>query len=143
MINELHLKYKDTKLPPELVQMFADIIEADEVAKKVCFFIGKTERKQRGEDSNMRGITITEIVENVMVDRLTKVGKGRTYTYKEAKTNIHRKTAERQVDKLLDMSLLFYKPVKPYKFLFLTIRGWQVVEELLNRAKSTKDKHHQ
>jgi hypothetical protein len=135
LINELHLKYKDLRLTPELVQMFTDIIEADEVAKKVCFFIGKTERKQREEPNTMRGITINDIVENIMVDRLTKVEKGRSYIYKETKTNIHRKTAEKQVDKLLDMSLLFYKPVKPYKFLFLTIRGWQVIEELLIRNK--------
>ncbi|NRD80819.1 hypothetical protein HPT25_26180 [Bacillus sp. BRMEA1] len=135
MIDELHQKYIDTKFPPELVQMFADIIEADEVAKKVCIFIGRTERGQRGEDLNLRGVTINDIVENVMVDRLTKVEKGRSYTFHEIKTNIHRKTAERQVDKLLDMSLLFYKHVKPYKFLFLTIRGWQIVEEIVkNRA---------
>lgn len=141
MINELHIKYKDVKLPPELVQMFADIIESDEVTKKICFHIGKTERKQRSEESNIRGITITDIVDNVMVDRKTKVGKGRTFTYQENKTNIHRKTAEKQVDKLLDMSLLFYKPIKPYKFLFLTIRGWQVVQELLNRHNEELNQH--
>lgn len=135
MINDLHVKYKDAKFPLELVQMYADIIEADDVTKKVCFYIGKTERKQRSEDLGVSGITINDIVENVLVDRLTKVEKGRTYNYKETKTNIHRKTAERKVDKLLDMSLLFYKPVKPYKFLFLTIRGWQVIEELINRNK--------
>jgi hypothetical protein len=135
LINELHQKYKDLKLSPELIQMFTDIIVADEVTKKVFIFIGKMERNQREEPNTMRGITINDIVENVMVDRLAKVEKGRSYSYQETKTNIHRKTAEKQVDKLLDMSLLFYKPVKPYKFLFLTIRGWQIIEELLIRNK--------
>ena len=135
MIYELHQKYINSKLSPDLVEMFADIIESEEVTKKICIYIGKTEENQRTEDTSIKGVTINSIVENVVVDRLVKVGKGRNYNLRPTRTNINRKAAEKHVDKLLDMSLLFYKPVKPYKFLFLTRRGWQVLEEILRRSK--------
>ncbi|MGN7299759.1 hypothetical protein [Ferdinandcohnia sp. SAFN-114] len=135
MNNELHQKYKDITFPQELVSLFSDIVSSDETARKVCAYIGKTEQQQRKDEGVTRGVTINDIVENVMVERRTRVNeRGRTYSYDQTKTNIHRKTAERQVDKLLDMSLLYYQSVKPLKFLYLTKRGWQVVEEIIKRS---------
>jgi len=133
--SELHQKYKDITFPQELVSLFSDIVSSNETARKVCTYIGRTEQQQRKDEGVSRGVTINEIVENVMVERRTRVKeKGRTYSYDKTKTNIHRKTAERQVDKLLDMSLLYYESVKPLKFLYLTKRGWQVVEEIVKRS---------
>lgn len=135
MDSELHQKYKDITFPQELVSLFSDIVSSNETARKVCTYIGRTEQQQRKDEGVSRGVTINEIVENVMVERRTRVKeKGRTYSYDKTKTNIHRKTAERQVDKLLDMSLLYYESVKPLKFLYLTKRGWQVVEEIVKRS---------
>lgn len=135
MNSELHQKYKDVTLPQELVSLFSDIVSSDETARKICAYIGKTEQQQRKIEGVSRGVTINDIVENVIVERKTRVNeRGRTYSYDQKKTNIHRKTAERQVDKLLDMSLLYYQSVKPLKFLYLTKRGWQVVEEIIKRS---------
>jgi len=137
---ELHQKYKDVTLPQELVSLFSDIVSSDETARKVCAYIGKTEQQQRKDEGVTRGVTINDIVENVMVERRTRVNeRGRTYSYDQTKTNIHRKTAERQVDKLLDMSLLYYQSVKPLKFLYLTKRGWQVVEEIVKRSANKNE----
>jgi len=137
---ELHQKYKDVTLPQELVSLFSDIVSSDETARKVCAYIGKTEQQQRKDEGITRGVTINDIVKNVRVERRTRVNeRGRTYSYDQTKTNIHRKTAERQVDKLLDMSLLYYQSVKPLKFLYLTKRGWQVVEEIVKRSANKNE----
>ena len=140
MNKELHQKYKDVTLPQELVSLFSDIVSSDETARKVCAYIGKTEQQQRKDEGITRGVTINDIVKNVRVERRTRVNeRGRTYSYDQTKTNIHRKTAERQVDKLLDMSLLYYQSVKPLKFLYLTKRGWQVVEEIVKRSANKNE----
>lgn len=88
--------------------------------------------------NHIRGVTINDIVENVKIERKERVPKGKTFIYQKTITNIDRKAAERIVDKLLDMSLLYYTPVKPYKFLFMSKRGWQITEELINRKKEIK-----
>ncbi|MFE7064193.1 hypothetical protein ACFVAD_18850 [Sutcliffiella sp. NPDC057660] len=137
MNESLQAKYRELSFPPDVAIMFADIIESDEAAKKVCFFIGKALQKQKNEEHSFSGVTISEIVENVKLERKTRSGKGKNYTYNTTTTNIHRKTAENIVDKLLDMSLLHYKSIKPYKFIFLTRRGVQVLEELLKRSKQS------
>ncbi|MCM3619724.1 hypothetical protein M3936_19320 [Sutcliffiella horikoshii] len=138
MDGELHMKYAEVMLQPEQISMFADIIEQEESTRKVFFFIGKALKKQRSEEDSISGITINDIVENVTVERKTRLNKGRSnYTYNTSVTNIHRKTAEGIADKLLSMSLLYYQSIKPYKFIFLTRRGVQILEELLKRSKQT------
>jgi hypothetical protein len=75
----------------------------------------------------------------VKIERKERVPKGKTFVYQKAITNIDRKAAERIVDKLLDMSLLYYTPVKPYKFLYMSNRGWQITEAIINRKKENKN----
>ncbi|NLP52191.1 hypothetical protein [Bacillus sp. RO1] len=138
MDGELHIKHVEVMLQPEQISMFADIIEQEESTKKVFFFIGKSLKKKQSEENAISGITINDIVENVTVERKTRLTKGRNnYTYNTAVTNIYRKTAEGIVDKLLSMSLLHYQAIKPYKFIFLTRRGVQVLEELIKRSKQS------
>lgn len=133
---QLHEEHKNVSFSKEVVEMFTDIITNDIAAKKVFLYLGKTlsNRAKNESQNTVLGVTINEIVENVMLERKEKVVKGKSYTYEYTNTNIERKTAERTVDKLLVMSLIYYKPVKPYKFIYMTRRGWQVTEEYLNRV---------
>ncbi|RTR28115.1 hypothetical protein EKG37_17580 [Robertmurraya yapensis] len=131
----LHKKHNTIHFQPEVIQMFADIVEADESTRKILLFIGKMEKQRKTDNSSFKGITIKEIVENVEVERKTKIRKKQNSKYEVTKTNLHRKTAEHQIDKLSDMSLLFHESIKPYKLLFLTGRGWQVIEELVKRRQ--------
>lgn len=137
MDRELHLEYEKKLFPPEIVQLFSDLVESDETSKKIILFIGKLEKKRTKDQEAIKGITINEIIENVQVERKTKDNKKQTYKYEI--TNLHRKTTEQQVAKLLNMSLLYYESVKPYKMLYLTHRGWQVIAELLHRDKQNKE----
>lgn len=137
MDKDLHLEYAKKLFPQEMVQLFCDLVESDETTKKIILFIGKLEKKRTKGEETISGITINEIIDNVQVERKTKDGKKQTYKYEI--TNLHRKTTEQQVAKLLNMSLLYYESVKPYKMLYLTQRGWQVIAELLHREKQNKE----
>ncbi|MEK3992645.1 hypothetical protein [Robertmurraya sp. FSL R5-0851] len=137
MDKELHLTYEKKLFPQEMVHLFCDLVQSDETTKKIILFIGKLEKKRTKGEETITGITINEIIDNVQVERKTKDEKKHTYKYEI--TNLHRKTTEQQVAKLLNMSLLYYESVKPYKMLYLTQRGWQVIAELLHRDKQTKE----
>lgn len=136
MITDLHLKYEKVVFSAEVASMFAEIIDKDVSSKKVLVYISKKAKEQLALNGSGSGVTINEIVENVEVDRsIRQAARGKSFTYKTVNTNIQRKTAERIVDKLLDMSLIYYRPVKPYKFLFPTRRGLQVLGEISKRTK--------
>jgi hypothetical protein len=138
MNSELHKKHQNVTFPPSLVEMFTEIINEDKTTRKVFIFIGKTLNNQKKVQNHIQGVTVNDIVENVKVERREKVQKGKSFTYQQVNTNIDRKAAERIVDKLLDMSLLYYTPIKPYKFLYMTNRGWQITEEMINRLKGAE-----
>lgn len=65
-------KYKQNKFTEEVVEMFADIIEEDEILYNVFHYIGSQVNKQYQETKYMRGISINEIVESVVIDRRVK-----------------------------------------------------------------------
>ncbi|MFS1519633.1 hypothetical protein V1503_24715 [Bacillus sp. SCS-151] len=136
----LNQKYKDVSFSSEVTEMFADIIQQDPNIQELFLFIGKELKNQKAEKS-LTGITVSDITDNLILVRATRDEKarGRSYTYKKEKTNIHRKTAERLVDKLLDMSLLYYQKKAPFKFLFLTQRGVQVMSVLIKRLQRESD----
>ncbi|MGN8842520.1 hypothetical protein ACTNDN_06810 [Niallia sp. HCP3S3_B10] len=119
---ELHQKYKKTKFDPETLDMFTDLVSNDTVLKKVFLFIAKNEK-----DSI---VTVGEISEKVQVERKHRVEKNKRYSFVSKDDYIHRKQAEKIVERLLAMSLIYYKAVPPYKHLFLTIRGKQVIQRL-------------
>ncbi len=130
MNENLHRTYIDLKFDDNTSAMFADIISKDTVLTEVFLYIGRELNKQYKDHNQMLGITVNEVIENVVLDRLTRKPKGKTFVFEQSHTNISRKAAEKCVDKLLDMSLLYEKPKKPYKYLFLTVRGQQVLVSL-------------
>jgi hypothetical protein len=117
--------------------MFADIIEEDEILYNVFHYIGSQVNKQYQETKYMRGISINEIVENVVIDRRKKKPKGKSYSLEIERTNISRRSAEGSVGTLASMSLITEKIMHPYKFLISTIRGQQILVEL-ERLKNNK-----
>lgn len=139
MDSTLHDLHKKVVFPKDVINLFTDIIINDPVSWKVFIYIGRSLKEQQKTVNHIRGITVNDIVENVKIERKERVPKGRTFVYQKAITNIDRKAAERIVDKLLDMSLLYYTPVKPYKFLYMSNRGWQITEEIINRKKENKN----
>lgn len=146
MDSDLHDKHFNAVFSKEVIEMFADIVSNDLAAKKVFVYIGRTlnnrVKQEKQDDDAILGVTVNDIVEHVMLERKEKVTKGKSFTYRYTTTNIERKTAERTVDKLLCMSLIYFNSVKPYKFLYMTKRGWQVMEEYLNRlSKGAKNEN--
>ena len=139
MDSTLHDLHKNVLFPKDVIHLFTDIIINDSVSMKVFIYIGRTLKEQQKTVNHIRGITVNDIVENVKIERKERVPKGKSFVYQKANTNIDRKAAERIVDKLLDMSLLYYTPVKPYKFLYMSNRGWQITEAIINRKKENKD----
>lgn len=134
MNETLHQTYIDLKFDDHLSAMFADIILRDTVLTQVFLYIGRELNKQYKDHNQMIGITVNEVIENVVLDRLTRKPKGKTFVFEQSHTNISRKAAEKCVDKLLDMSLLYEKPKKPYKYIYLTVRGQQVLLSLSKKA---------
>lgn len=135
---DLHEKHQSVVFPSNIVDLFTEIISKDLITRKVFIYIGRTLNNQKKINNHIQGVTVNDIVENVKVERREKVKKGKSFTFQQVNTNIDRKAAERIVDKLLDMSLLYYTPVKPYKFLYMTNRGWQITEEMINRSKGAE-----
>ncbi|EPC8409024.1 MULTISPECIES: hypothetical protein [Bacillus] len=133
-------KYKQNKFTEEVVEMFADIIEGDEILYNVFHYIGSQVNKQYQETKYMRGISINEIVESVVIDRRVKKPKGKSYSLELERTNISRRSAEGSVATLASMSLITEKIMHPYKFLISTIRGQQVLVELGKRKNSNENK---
>ncbi|MCM3164144.1 MULTISPECIES: hypothetical protein [Bacillaceae] len=138
MNQDQYRKHQNAIFPIDLIEMFTDIIESDTVSRKVFIHIGRTLKSQKDSVDRIHGVTVNDIVSNVQVERKERVTKGKSFIYKPVTTNIDRKAAERIVDKLLDMSLLYYEEVKPYKFLFMTSRGWQITEAIVKRNKYKK-----
>ncbi len=132
MDRSLYEKYKDIKLPVDLVNMYADIVINDEAARKVLIHIGK-----HTADEEELGLTVGQIVERVHIQR--KVQKSNSFVIQNA--NIDRKHAERVVHSLQMMGLCYYRPVPPSKVINFTVRGKQVAGEIkrrFNNAKSEK-----
>ena len=46
------------------------------------------------------------------------------------------------VDKLLAMSLLSCKPLTPYKYYFITKRGLQIIQEIIERQQKLGDENN-
>ncbi|OQR53250.1 hypothetical protein [Bacillus sp. CDB3] len=131
-------KYKQNKFTDEVVSMFSDILEEDEILYSVFHYIGSEVNKQYQETKYMRGISINEIVDNVVIDRRVKKLKGKSYSLEIERTNISRRSAEVSVSTLASMSLITEKIMHPYKFLISTIRGQQVLIELGKRRQKNK-----
>ena len=126
-------EYKNVSLTKEIVEMFADIIQEDEWMLEVFYYIVK---RRQDEKEKFIGVTVNEISKDVKLERPVKVVKGKHANFEIQTTNIHRQAAGKIVDKLLAMSLLSYKPLTPYKYLFITKRGLQVIKEIVDRKNN-------
>jgi len=131
----LHELHKHVKFSDEVLEMFIHIIGQDPGLLKVFQYIAIEEQKNKE-----RGVSISHIIENVKVERLVRknVGKNK-YVYEEVFTNIERKNVEKMVDKLMFMSLIYHEAIKPYKFLFLTNRGKQLIAKLVENKSKNKE----
>jgi hypothetical protein len=130
-------EYKEVKFPVEptkaIIEMFADIVEQDEIMLSVFTFI-----VQRNQEQKNNGVTVNDIAKNVKIERPVKVMKGKQIHFENQTTYIHRQAAGRVVDKLLAMTLLSFKPVTPYKYFFVTKRGIQIMNEIIERKKARR-----
>ncbi|MCE4050730.1 MULTISPECIES: hypothetical protein [Bacillaceae] len=135
MDHNLHELHKHVKFSDEVLAMFIDIIGQDPSLLKVFQYIAIEEQRNKE-----RGVSISHIIENVKVERLVRktVGKNK-YVYEEVFTNIERKNVEKMVDKLMFMSLIYHEAIKPYKFLFLTNRGKQLIAKLVENKSKDKE----
>ena len=131
MSGEIIQEYKNVIFPPQIVQMFADIVKQDSVMFSVFEYIIKR-YKQDGE-KNFNGVSVNDIANNVKIERPVKIVRGKQIHFESQVAYIHRQTAGKVIDKLLSMSLLSYKPLTPYKYFYVTKRGLQVMSEILNR----------
>jgi len=120
----LHHQFKDVAFSNEVIDMFAHILKEDRASIEILRFIAAQQKVNEK-------VSILHISENVKVER--KVGvkhKGEKMYFETKVTNIDRKAAERTVNMLATMSLLYSENLKPYKFFYLTIRGVLVLKRI-------------
>jgi DNA-binding MarR family transcriptional regulator len=129
MDHELFKRYESVSLSPDLRALFTDIVMSEEATRKVLLTIGK----QTLNTENI-GVTIKQLTELILIDR--KVQRNGKFILEH--TNIDRKHVEREVDKLLSMSLCFYRAVPPSKIINLTIRGKEVIATIMQRLEKAK-----
>lgn len=119
----LHQKYENISLPTDIVDMFVEVLKQDDLNYAVLRPI--LEKHKLGQPC-----TIAQLIENIKVDR--RVGKRNKETnslmFAIEKTNIDRKAAEKIVDRLSYMGLIYSTPELPYKRLYLTRRGIQIIK---------------
>lgn len=105
----------------ETCEMFTSIIRQDELNIRVLFYIAQCEKKQEL-------VTVKSIIANVKVVRRVAVknSKNKLASFSNTEGFIHRKTAEKIVDRLAYASLIYFDVQRPYKFIYLTQQGIQV-----------------
>jgi hypothetical protein len=133
---ELIQEYKSIHFPKDILKMFTDIVQEDQWMFSVFVYIAK---RSQDDGKNFIGITVNEISNNVKLERPVKVINGKHTNFKMQTANIHRQAAGKIVDKLLAMSLLAYKPLIPYKYFYITKRGMQILQEIIDRNNNLGD----
>lgn len=129
MSRVVQTSFENVRFTNEVINMFADLIADNEPTLKVIFYILKNHK-------NDKPTTIQDIVDNVKVIRRVAKRKGKKVIgYEMAEAPLDRKTAERIVDRLYYMTLISIEEKLPYKQLYISNRGDQVINELANRLK--------
>lgn len=120
----LHQQFKNISFSDDLTLMFATILKDDDASIEILRFIAAQQREQQK-------VSVQHLIENITLERLvgTKT-KNEPLSFKKQLTTINRKAAERIVDKLSSMSLLYYEEMKPYKFFYITKRGINVFAKI-------------
>lgn len=129
MSRVVQTSFENVRFTNEVINMFADLIADNEPTLKVIFYILKNHK-------NDKPTTIQDIVDNVKVIRRVAKRKGKKVIgYEMAEAPLDRKTAERIVDRLYYMTLISIEEKLPFKQLYISNRGDQVINELANRLK--------
>lgn len=115
--------YSGILLTDELSSMFADLILEHIPTCDVFLFIA-----ERWHLKNFA--TIKDIRENVIITRRVGYKQRKATKFEIGEMNIDRKSAEKIVERLYFMSLVYIQPKLPYKQILLTQRGVQVVSEI-------------
>ena len=71
-------EYKNIHFPKDIVSMFADIVEQDEVMLSVFTYIA---RKSQEESKYFKGVTVNDISKMVKIERPVKVSKRKTDSF--------------------------------------------------------------
>ncbi|KIV58935.1 hypothetical protein AM501_23965 [Aneurinibacillus migulanus] len=121
MNQELHEKYKDISLSPQLSQMYAEIILSDPAVLQVFTYIAEATWESRESEI---GVMFNDLVKSVKINRKVMHKKSK---FQEVHTNIERRHAERIVDKFLMMGLCYYRTFGQPKAFYITKRGKQVM----------------
>lgn len=125
-------QYPDVEFPDNVTSMFADFILEHDARFEVFFFIvGKRQKKEP--------TTIPEIMENVTVQRRVKKQKGKNTYFDTINGPIDRKLAEKIVDQLYCMSLVYFEHQNPYRRIYLTRRGLQVLLHITQKLQKKKE----
>ncbi|MGJ9384168.1 hypothetical protein [Salipaludibacillus sp. CF4.18] len=129
MDSELHKKFSHVEFNEDQNDMFLEIVRSTPHLSRILMYILKNQSNQQSE-GKLIGTTSANIANNLEVKRRVQVQNGKTKSFEEGRANITRKTAEKLLDILSSMSLLYYEESKPYKYHFLTERGEKLVNEI-------------
>ncbi|MEE3809553.1 hypothetical protein V2H29_21670 [Lysinibacillus fusiformis] len=115
----------------EQCELFAKIIEQDELNIKVLFYIAQCEQ-------NKVKIHIKALSENIKIPRPVghKDRKGHIKSFIIEEVYIDRKRAERIVNRLAYASLIYFELQKPHKYIRLTKRGAQVAVHIQKKMQA-------
>lgn len=133
MKENIHEKYKDLILSDDMLSLYYDLLNQDELNLKVLKEIA------RGVQSHSAH-TISQLVEHIEV--LRRVGKRdkttKSLTFAVEETTIDRKATEKILERLSYMGLIYYTYELPHKRIMITRRAVQVLKELTSNNKELK-----
>lgn len=130
-MREFMTQYKDVLFSDDVAKMFSEIvIDTPELYEIMLLFFKMTQQA--------KAVSITTIVENVIVNRRVAKSKGRRTFYEETQTNIARGAAIKAVEQLEKMSLIYSEPVQRTFVYYLTERGVQLSPYILQHYKESK-----
>lgn len=120
---ELHEEYAKTRFSEEVNTMFLKILKQTEpLAFNVLVEIGKNEKAAKK-------LNIQQLSDSIqVVGKVRKSKKGKGYYFVEEQSTLNRRRAERIVDKLVSMSLVYTVNESFYKLLYLTPRGNDLIK---------------
>ncbi|MEK5217732.1 hypothetical protein [Psychrobacillus sp. FSL H8-0487] len=125
MQESIHLKYKDLKLSEEIQSLYMDLLNQDNLNKKVLKTIAIGVQ-------NHNAFTVSQLAEQIEAPRLVgeRDSKTRTLKFNVKETSIDRKATAKILDRLSYMGLIYFTYELPYKRVMITKRGVQILKVL-------------
>ncbi|MEX3623641.1 hypothetical protein [Viridibacillus arvi] len=132
MNNAMYNKYKQINLTAPLIEMYTELIEKDEVTRKIFVYIGKKMAESIEPDTQTKiGATINNIAKDLVVNRNVRI-RG-SAKFKVAQAQLDRKHVERIIHSLLLTGLCYYEQVGKTKVIYCTDRGIQVLRNIYSK----------